>query len=557
MRGLLPTGKSGSHQGAAIETKDPHLTHVQPEGRACRSARFKEDDMTKMQFAADAAATPISELRQKAKQISREEDLKLSAALDRVAQETVGMNWDRMVQTSWTLQDQKPQEFAYHEPATILTKAEAGKNLEIEFVPVRGPGEELDDDLIGSPYAFKTRSITAVKHFLFSDGKLTERLCMRFCGNPKEGFEIPPDLADEVDAAETLQGNCSAWIKVHASISNMIPEDHFIYDPKSIVFLGILKARTADQDGHKAGLRLQHFTGADGRKTWRVSFRSGDHGRMHPDLYIPAGQIDGGADPKAIADEIVAVIREGRFIQISKNGFYAPGQAAIPVALPLSSGTVLATIPFVRTNENLTFEGRKAEGRIQAMFEGLREHISAEKLMVEETAHLGVDTPNAGENLEIWQWGGGRDLPMHADDDALSKHDTLRPNARMRFLDHHLLRGLVELVCSMKYPVGDAEKAPSWIRNSVYVWSGGEHTDGSNAEEPFKYDCSLYHADEVDGPNRNARSLFIVEALEKLVSASYIDLPLTIELKQNLALMSGYYRKLAKGKVSNLSMQAA
>jgi len=330
--------------------------------------------------------------------------------------------------------------------------------------------------------------------------------------------------------------------------TEIIPEDHFIYDEKSIVFLGILEHRTADQDGHEAGLRLQHFTGADGRKTWRVSFRSGDHGLMHPDLYIPAGQIDGGTDPKVLADEIVAIIREGRFIQISKNGFHAPGQVAIPMALPLSGGAVLATIPFVRSSEDLTFKGREAEVRIQTMVKSLREKISAEHLMIEEIEHLGVDTPTAGDSLEIWQWGGRRDLPTHADDDALSKHDTLRPNARMRFLDHHLLHGLVTVVCRMKYPEGDAEKAPGWIKDAVYVWSGGEHTDGSNAQEPFKQDCSLYHADEVDGPKRT-RSLFIMEALENLVAASYIDLPLTIELKHNLALMSGYYRKLAKGKV--------
>lgn len=62
--------------------------------------------MTTIQFAADAAATPISKHRQAAKELSRKDGIKLSEALDRVARDAIGANWDRLMATAWSLSDQ-------------------------------------------------------------------------------------------------------------------------------------------------------------------------------------------------------------------------------------------------------------------------------------------------------------------------------------------------------------------------------------------------------------------------------------------------------------------
>lgn len=59
--------------------------------------------MSSPMFVANAALTAISVLRQKAKSASKSEGIKLSEALDRIAQEEVDQNWDEMIFLSWHL----------------------------------------------------------------------------------------------------------------------------------------------------------------------------------------------------------------------------------------------------------------------------------------------------------------------------------------------------------------------------------------------------------------------------------------------------------------------
>lgn len=60
--------------------------------------------MSSMQFAADAAGTPISILRQMAKAIHRTEDIPVSRALDRIAQDAIGAGWSVLMNSSWSFE---------------------------------------------------------------------------------------------------------------------------------------------------------------------------------------------------------------------------------------------------------------------------------------------------------------------------------------------------------------------------------------------------------------------------------------------------------------------
>lgn len=96
--------------------------------------------MTTIEFAADAVATPISKLRQAAKELSRTDGIKLSEALNRVAQETIGENWDRLMETAWTLSDQADDP----ELASIDVLTRRGQERDVEIlIPRSGDPEEL------------------------------------------------------------------------------------------------------------------------------------------------------------------------------------------------------------------------------------------------------------------------------------------------------------------------------------------------------------------------------------------------------------------------------
>jgi hypothetical protein len=503
--------------------------------------------MTTIEFAADAAITPISKLRQAAKELSRTDGIKLSEALDRVAQEAIGENWDRLMATVWTLTIPDSHGRFLDRAPTIWRKIP--DNLALRVEPLI-PSED--------PYAFRelNRGVSVVRHLSREAGVDLETVILRLTGSDEGKVPLGPEVAARLGAATTAQAASAAWILAYRDLRDRIPADFVTFDTTRAVAAGVVSSRGPDQDSHARGLRLQQFSGADGSISWRVSLRDRLQNEMHPDLYIPAGQIDGSMSAEQVAAELTGAIRSDGLIQMSKNGFYMPNGVGVPFAIPLSRGMVLATIglPWFE-DEARTFESGSAKTRIQAAHFRLLSTINRAPLLIEDASHLGKDLQDGPDELEMWQWGLNGVLPHHHDSDAISKIDLKRPNARMRYLDHHILRGLTDLVAlTMKYPIGEAERAPRSINNDVYLWSGAEHTNGSNEEEPFKRDCNVFHAQERREKNRNARSLFIMEAMERMVTASYIDLPQTIELRRQIGLMSAYYRKLAKGQVSDLSM---
>jgi hypothetical protein len=503
--------------------------------------------MTTIQFAADAAATPISKLRQAAKELSRKDGIKLSEALDRVAHEAIGAPWDRLMATAWTLTIPDSHGRLLDRAPTI--RRQLPESLAIRVEPLV-PSED--------PYALQglEKGVSVVRH-LSREGEVDLETVILRLGVSYEGrVPLRPEVAAQLIAAKSAQAACAAWILAYADLRDRIPDDFVTFDTPRAVAAGLVSGRGPDQDGHARGLRLQRFTGADGSVSWRVSLRDRLKETMHPDLYIPAGQIEGALSAEEVVAELKNVIGSGGMIQLSRNGFYMPHGVGVPFAVPLSRGTVLATVGLPWFEEEArTFEAGDAKTRIRTAHYRVESLFSRAPLIIEDASHLGRDVPEGPDELEMWQWGLNGVLPHHHDSNAISKMDTRRPNARMRYLDHHLLRGLTDLVAmTMKYPVGEAEKAPRTIKNNVYLWSGAEHTNGSNEEEPFKWDCNVFHARERREKNRNARSLFIMEAMDRMVAASYIALPQTIELRRQIGLMSAYYRKLAKGQVSDLKM---
>ena len=503
--------------------------------------------MTTIEFAADTAATPVSKLRQTAKELSRTDGIKLSEALDRVAQEAIGSDWGRLMATSWSaLIPGKTGDDTNIRPTLI-------RRHQPENVTLRINRLMRDEDRFGAP---SEERVLALRYFSHEDWRDLESVILSLAPPGDEGIPLTEAVKDRLRSATTVQAACAAWILAYEDVKGRIPADQVSYDTTRAIEAGVVSDRGPDDDVHFSPLRLQRFSGADGSMTWRVSFRSGMSLFMHPTLYIPAGQIDGSVDPNELAEEILVRIQAGHLIQLSKNGFYVPQGVGVPFALPLTQGPVLATIG-VRWSEEMPRKFTKgwAENDIRETLDLIRATITLDKMEISDASHLGRDVKDGPDQLPLWGWDWGKTGELKEDDDAISKRTETRPNARMRYLDHHLLRGLTSLVAmTMKYPVGEAAEAPRAIGNAVYLWSEGEHTNGSNEEEPFKRDCAVFQEEERREKNRNARSLFIMEAMERMVAASYVELPQTIELRRQIGLMSTYYRKLAKGQVSDLSM---
>jgi hypothetical protein len=505
--------------------------------------------MTTIEFAADAAITPISKLRQAAKELSRTDGIKLSEALDRVAQEAIGGSWDRLMATSWTAEIHGKADNDFISRPTLIRRQKS-ENVTLQI-------NRLMQDRVGFGAPSYER-VSAMRHFSHEDWRDLETVLLSVVPSGDVGIPLTESVINQLRSATTVQAACAAWILAYEDVKHRIPADHVTYDTSRAIEAGVVSDRGPDDDVHFSPLRLQRFSGADGSVTWRVSFRAAMNVWMHPTLYISAGQIDGKVDPNDLAAEILEKVRAGELIELSKNGFYVHQGVGVPFALPLAQGPVLATIG-VRWSEEMPrkLTNGWAENDIRETLDLIRATITMDKMEISDASHLGRDVKDGPDQLPLWGWGWdwGNPDELKGDGDAISKRTETRPNARMRYLDHHLLRGLTSLVAmTMKYPAGEAAEAPRAIGNAVYLWSEGEHTNGSNEEEPFKRDCAVFQEEERREKNRNARSLFIMEAMERMVTASYIDLPQTIELRRQIGLMSAYYRKLAKGQVADLSM---
>lgn len=506
--------------------------------------------MTTIQFAADAAATPVSKLRQAAKELSRKDGIKLSEALDRVAHEAIGAPWDRLMATAWTAG--VPENLNGDRPRPVHIRRLLPENLQLRlngFVPF-GAGRS---EVVGP------QRVSALRHLSHEEWRDLETVILSLSTSDEMGIPLTDPVGDRLISAATVQAACAAWILAYEDVKDRIRADMVTYETARAIEAGVVSDRGPDDDVHFSPLRLQRFSGADGSVTWRVSFRAAMNVWMHPTLYIPAGQIDGRVDPNELAAEILEKVQAGQLIQLSKNGFYVPHGVGVPFALPLAQGPVLATIG-VRWSEDMPRKFTKgwAEADIRETVDLIKATITLDKMEISDASHFGRDATDGPDELPLWGWGWdwGNPGELKEDGEALSKRTETRPNARMRYLDHHLLRGLTGLVAmTMKYPVGEASEAPRAIGNAVYLWSEGEHTNGSNEEEPFKRDCAVSQEEERGEKNRNARSLFIMEAMDRMVTASYIALPQTIELRRQIGLMSAYYRKLAKGQVSDLRME--
>lgn len=505
--------------------------------------------MSSMQFAADAAGTPISILRQMAKAIHRTEDIPVSRALDRIAQDAIGAGWSVLMNSSWSLEQGWESENGYV-ARHLLQKGRNGQTAIFGDFPVR---RERPVGVGHFVLPVPDRA-SVVRKYARLKGVETECFVFGTDSNDPAAIPFSPELYRKMQAADTLQASCSAWISAFDELRDKIPEHHVTFDVETAIEKGLIRHGRQDEDLHETGLRLQRFSGADGRISWRVSFRTAGQDMMHPDLYIPAGQIFGWTDPAALASAIVATVRTDKLVQLSKNGFYMPKQAAVPFVLHLEGKPVLALLGVHYEDDIRSFEYGSQARNIRDALVVLRATISDDRLHVEDAGHLGRDIEGKGDDLEIWQWGLNGVVRSNRQMDAISLRGSRRPNARMRHLDHHVIRGLVDLVArSMKAPSGQGNEDLIDLNNAIWVWSSAENTNGSFAQEPFKRG-TVYYATERREKNRNPRAVFLTSAAAALFDACYIDLPLTREVREKIGRLVAYYEKLARRQSAILDM---
>jgi hypothetical protein len=511
--------------------------------------------MSSIKFAVDAAATPISKLRQEAKALSKSSNIPLAQALNAVSNELCGLNWDALMSVAWVF-----------EPGAASSNGFASLRGD-KLVQIKDGKRTVIDAQF--PIMERTREFCSsdkklfIKKFYSEAGREPVE-CYKFShynADRSKLFEVSEELGRFMSEATSVQSSCTAWIRALSEKRSEIVD--FESDVETGVRLGLFQDRKPDDDNHATGLRLQKFTGADGSKTWRASLRIEGNSLLHPNFYIPSGQVPSEMSEDELSKIIIEAFsaKPHLMTKLSKNAFWLPQQMSFPYALNTPYGDVLALIA-VSWDENdhqrsfqSTANLKAATARLNNAYGEISDSISSMDVFTEDAEHFGKDDPEAGDELPFWSWGASYFDRVNPLTSNVMKSEDNRPNARMRFLDHHLLRGLANLTSmSMKHPSRKYENLPQMVSNMVYIWSGTEHTNGSQVDEPFKYDSSIFLREERDEDNRNARSFFIMNAMHRLVCSSYIDLPRTAELKDAVAGMSEYYGKLLKTDPNRLHM---
>lgn len=165
--------------------------------------------MDLLRFADDSALTPISELRQAAKRLTKTTGQKLSSAQDAVAQEMFHPRWDALVEASWTVHP--PQSEGNPDPERhLVTRISNGRRLAISLMLPTGDEPDGQD-------------ISLAVHD-WTEGGAAQRLLIVGLA-PYWGRPLPLSEAERARLAEatTLQAQVRAIVPIVVAAADTIP----------------------------------------------------------------------------------------------------------------------------------------------------------------------------------------------------------------------------------------------------------------------------------------------------------------------------------------------